>query len=236
MYKFARFPSFSIDIPGIMATTTAQKARPSSESKRPYGTITPDTLVTAALKIIAKKGTAGLSMRALAEELGVSSMAAYHHVPNKTALMHMVLNSVLKKRDMSWVDSAETPDEAAERSFLSYFRHMRQYPGLTLFSPQHATASEAVRQRTESVERLLQSNVPADRVETAYWVMRIYMYGLLQMCALPEGKSISDEAVLAGYRLIIDGAKCESAKTPPDSGRMAPKQNGKRTTRQSNPK
>ena len=52
-------------------------------------------IVAAALRVGASKGFGGLTMRALAEDLGVSAMAAYHHVPSKDALLELVIDSVL---------------------------------------------------------------------------------------------------------------------------------------------
>lgn len=53
-----------------------------------------DALVTAALQIIQRKGAAGLTMRDLADALGVSSMAAYHYVDSKDDLLRLVGNHV----------------------------------------------------------------------------------------------------------------------------------------------
>jgi AcrR family transcriptional regulator len=46
-----------------------------------------DGILDAALALVDSRGLAGLSMRALAAELGVEAMSLYHHVPNKDALI-----------------------------------------------------------------------------------------------------------------------------------------------------
>jgi AcrR family transcriptional regulator len=51
-------------------------------------------LVDTALNIIQRKGTAGLTMRDLAEELRVSPMAAYYYVQSKDELLCLVGNHV----------------------------------------------------------------------------------------------------------------------------------------------
>jgi TetR/AcrR family transcriptional regulator, tetracycline repressor protein len=51
-------------------------------------------LVNTALGIIQRKGTAGLTMRDLAEELRVSPMAAYYYVQSKDELLRLVGNHV----------------------------------------------------------------------------------------------------------------------------------------------
>ena len=54
-----------------------------------------DDIVAAALRVGTSKGFGALTMRALAQELGLSAMAAYHHVPNKEALVDLVIDYVL---------------------------------------------------------------------------------------------------------------------------------------------
>lgn len=49
-----------------------------------------DALVVAALRRVREAGSASLSLRAVAQEVGVSPSAAYHHFPDKDALLHEV--------------------------------------------------------------------------------------------------------------------------------------------------
>lgn len=60
-----------------------------------YGELTRDDVVDAALRITLSDGLSSLSMRRLAAELGISSMNAYYHVPNKKALLDLVGDAVL---------------------------------------------------------------------------------------------------------------------------------------------
>src|SRR4029453_2082581 len=53
-------------------------------------------VVEAAMRIIRARGLDGLSMRALAVELGVTPMALYHHVPNKEGLLQLVADAVIE--------------------------------------------------------------------------------------------------------------------------------------------
>lgn len=56
-----------------------------------------EDIVAAAMRVGTTKGFASLTMRALADELGVSAMAAYHHVPNKEALVTLIIDAILVK-------------------------------------------------------------------------------------------------------------------------------------------
>ena len=56
--------------------------------------LTKDEIVDRALAIVDERGLDGLSMRRLAEEVGVEAASLYHHVPNKEALLDAVLSRV----------------------------------------------------------------------------------------------------------------------------------------------
>jgi AcrR family transcriptional regulator len=57
--------------------------------------LTPDRIVTAAIAILDRDGLEGLTMRRLAEPLGVKAMALYHHFPNREALLDAIVGAVL---------------------------------------------------------------------------------------------------------------------------------------------
>ena len=53
-----------------------------------------EAVIEAALRIVDRDGIDGLTMRALGAELDVDPMAAYHHVPNKEAILDGVVEAV----------------------------------------------------------------------------------------------------------------------------------------------
>ncbi|GAA2401009.1 TetR/AcrR family transcriptional regulator C-terminal domain-containing protein [Streptomyces glaucosporus] len=57
--------------------------------------LTPTQLATAALAVIDRDGLAGLSMRAVAKELGVSTMALYRYVEDREQLEELVVELVI---------------------------------------------------------------------------------------------------------------------------------------------
>ncbi|MCP3759546.1 TetR/AcrR family transcriptional regulator [Streptomyces sp. TBY4] len=60
---------------------------------------TPDQLAAAALAVIDRDGLPGLSMRAVATELGISPMALYRYVPGREELEALVVELVLSGAD-----------------------------------------------------------------------------------------------------------------------------------------
>ncbi|MEZ5381971.1 MAG: TetR/AcrR family transcriptional regulator [Microthrixaceae bacterium] len=57
--------------------------------------LTLDRIVDAAIELIEAEGPEGLSMRRLAERLGSSTMATYHHVADRQALMEAIAQRLL---------------------------------------------------------------------------------------------------------------------------------------------
>jgi TetR/AcrR family transcriptional regulator, tetracycline repressor protein len=58
------------------------------------GGLTRDEIVDAALQLVRTEGVAAVTMRRLAETIGVTPMALYHHVPNKSVLLDLVVEQV----------------------------------------------------------------------------------------------------------------------------------------------
>ncbi|WP_336317902.1 TetR/AcrR family transcriptional regulator [Streptomyces lavendofoliae] len=61
--------------------------------------LTPRRLASAALAVIDREGLAGLSMRAVAQELGLSTMALYRYVDDREELERLVVDLVLDDVD-----------------------------------------------------------------------------------------------------------------------------------------
>lgn len=64
------------------------------------GSLSRDVVVATALAIVDRDGVDGLTMRALGRELGVDPMAAYHHVPNKSAILDGVIEAVWSELEL----------------------------------------------------------------------------------------------------------------------------------------
>jgi TetR/AcrR family tetracycline transcriptional repressor len=87
--------------------------------------------VGAALAIVDRDGLDKLAMRALGRELGADPMAAYHYVPNKTALLDGVVEAVWAKLVLADITDEPWPDQlrAAGWAILATLRrHPRAQP------------------------------------------------------------------------------------------------------------
>lgn len=71
--------------------------------------LSPDRIVDAAIRMADRDGLGNLSMRRLGAELGVDPMAVYHHVPDKSALLALMVDRVVGRiepvREGEWTDA-----------------------------------------------------------------------------------------------------------------------------------
>jgi TetR/AcrR family tetracycline transcriptional repressor len=88
-----------------------------------------DAIVEAALTIISRKGVDALNMRALAEGLGVSAMAAYYYVANKEDLLSLCGDAVYERVTVPSEDEGAW-DERLRVLMVRQREAMRPYPGL----------------------------------------------------------------------------------------------------------
>ena len=90
--------------------------------------LTRERIVEAAMRVIDADGVDALSMRRLGTELGVNPMAAYHYVPNKSALYELVLDAVMSGVDMSAIDPAAPIEERLKQAARAYRSAILAHP------------------------------------------------------------------------------------------------------------
>lgn len=101
-------------VPGDASSTTRER-------------LTRERVVAAALAVVDRDGLERLTMRALGRELGVDPMAAYHHVPNKAAVLQGVVEAILAEiplpdpgSDMGWPDVVRLIAGSYRRALLAH--------------------------------------------------------------------------------------------------------------------
>lgn len=89
-------------------------------------------LVTTATECLEAMGVDGLSMRKLADALGVSRTAAYHHFKDKDALLSAIaaqgFSRWLSKVKGIFEDPQHSADEKLKRFIHAYVRHAYEHP------------------------------------------------------------------------------------------------------------
>src|SRR6266496_4425101 len=97
--------------------------RPASAARAP---LTREGIVEAALRVLDRDGLDGVSMRAVADELGTGAASLYWHVRNKEALLELVVDRVLGEIELPPPEPArwqEQLKEAARTTRLVFRRH-----------------------------------------------------------------------------------------------------------------
>jgi len=107
-------------------STRPTSARRSSAPRQ----LSKEQIVQAALRLARKVGVDDISMRSLSAELRVSPMAIYYHVPNKGALLDLLVDAVLSEVPTPTPDPARWQDQLKEGS-LAAFQLLAAYPGLS---------------------------------------------------------------------------------------------------------
>jgi len=97
--------------PATPTKKTAAKRRTASRSSAARPTLTRESIVQAALKILDDEGNTALSMRRLGTELNVDPMAVYYHFPNKAALLDGIVEEVMSGIDLGRDDPSKTIEE-----------------------------------------------------------------------------------------------------------------------------
>lgn len=95
-----------------------------------WGTLTTEVVVDAALELIEKDGIDSLSIRLLADHLGVGRMALYRHIDNKEELLHLVVNRVAEKQLLNAVSPELSWQEELRSNARLIRQQLRRYPGL----------------------------------------------------------------------------------------------------------
>ncbi|SEL57089.1 TetR/AcrR family transcriptional regulator [Streptacidiphilus jiangxiensis] len=82
-------------MPSEQSTATAAPPRPVRRSRAPRGSLSSDLILDHALRLLDEKGLDAFSMRALAEDLGVGTMALYTYFRGKDELFRAARDRVL---------------------------------------------------------------------------------------------------------------------------------------------
>jgi AcrR family transcriptional regulator len=103
--------------------------KPPKKREWEYGELTVPDIVATALSLIEREGVAKLSMRRLADELGLSSMGTYYYIPNKEVLLDLVSEEVLLEIYSNLPDTTDWQEYL--RGYSIQFRQtLLRYPGL----------------------------------------------------------------------------------------------------------
>lgn len=138
------------------------------------GTLTPDAVVQAALRITHERGFGRLTNRALCLALGVTAPTIYHHVGNMPHLYELVADAVIG----GIAAPEQAPWDTALVDLLARTRAaFAQYPGVAAFVNGHRPLPSAIRVADLSLGLLLSGGFDADTALRLYHCLTVYNMG-----------------------------------------------------------
>jgi AcrR family transcriptional regulator len=148
--------------------------------------LTRDRVRAAARELLADHGLDGLTMRALAERLGVSPNALYSHVASKTALIDDVLDDLLAEIEAPRPDTRD-PRAALHAIMVSTYDVLLAHPDLVplYLARQGARGPNAQRLGDIMLALLARGGVTGLRAREALRVLVVYTIGFAAFATRP---------------------------------------------------
>ena len=147
--------------------------------------LTRERVLAAAIDLADRDGIASLSMRKLAQDLGVEAMSLYHHVANKDAILDGLIDLVFGEIDLP-VGEADWK-AAMRRRAISDREVLRRHPWATGLMESRSTPGPATLRHHDAVLGILRNaGFPLELAAHAYSLLDSYIYGFaLQETSLP---------------------------------------------------
>jgi AcrR family transcriptional regulator len=178
----------------------ATETDPNPEPRIP---LTRQRVLRAAMTLADRGGVGSLSMRKLAQQLGVEAMSLYHHVASKDDLLDGMVDLVFDEIDLP---SGETGWKAAMRQrAISARKVLSRHPWAIGLMESRSTPGPAnLRHHDAVIGRLRAAGFPVALTAHAYSLLDSYIYGFaLQEASLPfdtpEETAELAQTMLAGF-------------------------------------
>jgi AcrR family transcriptional regulator len=147
--------------------------------------LTRERVLHAAVALADRDGVRALSMRRLAQELGVEAMSLYHHVANKDAILDGIIDLVFAEIELPSGDAGWKP--AMRQRAVSAREALRRHPWATGLMESRSTPGPANLRHHDAVLGILRTaGFSVELAAHAYSVLDSYIYGFaLQETGLP---------------------------------------------------
>lgn len=206
------------------ASATAGVAGVASKPRRRAGrpvarVLDQDGITTAALKLISKKGYAGLTMAALARSLGVAPSALYNHVTAKDEVLLLLEDHLIAMVDVSAF--AGEPWDVAVRSWAWSYRnvfaeHTPLIPVIAVLPVGNAPKTLAMYEAVTAGFR--NASFPEEKIISAIVALEAFVFGAAYDVTAPA--DIFDAGALAGqvpnFTAAVDRLAAERHASPTD--------------------
>jgi AcrR family transcriptional regulator len=135
-----------------------------------------DRVLRAAIQIADKNGIESLSMRRLAQELGVEAMSVYYYVANKDEILDGILNIVIAEFELA--NSGADWNAAIRRSAISAHDVLMRHPwACNLMMSVKRVAPARMRYMESLLGRLREAGFSANMTHHAYHALDSHIIG-----------------------------------------------------------
>ncbi|GAA5111196.1 TetR/AcrR family transcriptional regulator [Pseudonocardia adelaidensis] len=168
-----------------------------------------DRVLDAATDVIAEHGA--VTMRAVAQRLGVAPNTLYSHVADKTELVDGVLDRVLAQVEAPGPDPGGDPGDAIHRLMTSTHDVLLRHPQLlpAFLTRQGARGENAHRLGAVMLEHLAAAGITGDAAREALRVLIVYTIGFAAFDGAPEERPVPGSELRdnfdRGLRWLIAG-------------------------------
>jgi TetR/AcrR family transcriptional regulator, tetracycline repressor protein len=155
-----------------------------------------DQIVEAALQLTDESSLEDVSMRSLANELGVPVMTIYNYVASKEELAQLVVDHALRHVEMPPIEAGSWDDRMRllQRDARSA---MRQHPGLS-FSRHGSSSNEAMRLAGGAMSILRDGGFKPTAAAVAFAALFTFMLGQIELDVLADTADGGGEATFDG--------------------------------------
>jgi AcrR family transcriptional regulator len=144
------------------------------------GSLNAETILAAALRLVDAEGLDALTMRRLADDLGVAPMSIYGYVPNKDDLIVGMLNLATAEIALPGPD---LPPWDALRAITREFRRVAlRHPNLVpLITARPPTGPAGLQTLEAALDALRRAGIAPDRVASAYRLSSSFAIGFVSL-------------------------------------------------------
>lgn len=204
----------------VHASEDAQRSpqRPADAARKP---LSREEILRTGLRLVDQEGLDALTMRKLAQVLGVDPMTIYRHVENKEALLSGLAEAL-------WAE-VELPDdpswEALLRSLARSLRNLaHDHPHAYILLCQPPTLPTALLRLFDgALRRLQQAGFERKRAAEILNAVNSYAlgYALMELAALPLNQSAQPTTPTTDFERIAQVMRAIPRETPPQLAEVA---------------
>lgn len=177
--------------------------RHEARARAPRHSLSRSRVVAAAVALADERGLGALTIRGIADRLGVGPMALYHHVAGKEEILDAIVDAVFVEMDAPVPGAPWRPE--LERRSRSARAVLARHPwALGLLETRRTPGPATLHHHDAVVGVLLEDGFEPQVAAHAYALLDAYVYGFaLQESSLPfeaETADVVAEEMLAGMR------------------------------------